>query len=874
MTIDAPVLLETLREYRLLDEEQLAQLVLEVRAHGFDAESLAGELCRRGLLTYFQSAQLLEGKGAELVLGGHYVLLDKLGEGGMGAVYKARHRITRGERAVKLIRSEFLTSKEAVQRFFLEAQAAEKLSHPNIIRAYDAGEDRGRCYFVMEYVEGEDLAKIVRQRGPLPIGEACEYVSQAAIGLQHAHERGLVHRDIKPSNLLLARNEGQIKILDLGLARLRESSVPGKDDTNPLTPMGVMMGTPDFMAPEQAEDSRAVDIRADIYALGCTLYQLLNGTVPFHGGTMLEKLHRHHYEKPVPLTRRRPDVPAALSAVVDRMLAKLPEQRYSVPAEVAAALQPFCSSGLPSLAPTTRPRMGPSSEVTPPFPDKTLETGGMYTAIVDEATEQLGQEQATGARAKRPSRRRLVLTVALGAAILVPPLVWWLASLGSGSGGDEGGTEGPEKNGRTVVTRPNRTDGDTDKKPSRDKVLPTDQNRPLPEKSGTAKSAPPSRAMVAKSKPGKPRTDVGTDKAEGWERKPEVIWPLDKESQGLVISADGSRAAARRRSQIDLYTLIEKTRPAPFDPAYVARKQVDLDAVGPLALSPDGKRGLISATGTTDLRVGGREPNKLLSYEVLVEWGAEPRVFFGPPATESGGFEGRTASLPSTRCLAYTGNGKVLLEGTSRRLRIWRIQPGQTVYDSWSEYELDGPAVALAGSPSGRFVAVSSLGDNSIRLFSPNEARKSMPVSIAGHRQSVRCLAFLTDQRLVSGDESGSVFMWDLEDRLKTIERIPAGSEPEAWHTDKVRCVAAASDGERFATGGADGVVCLGRFRHAKPLWKQKCDEEVQALAFSADGRSLLYATKKGIGRIPLRADTGKAKPRLDSTAPPGNGKG
>src|SRR3954451_9468186 len=134
MTIDAPVLLETLREYRLLDEVQIDQLVLEVRAHGFDAESLAGELCRRGLLTYFQSAQLLEGKGADLVLGANYVLLDKLGEGGMGEVYRARHRITRGERAVKLIRSEYLTSKEAVQRFFLEAQAAEKLNHPNIIR--------------------------------------------------------------------------------------------------------------------------------------------------------------------------------------------------------------------------------------------------------------------------------------------------------------------------------------------------------------------------------------------------------------------------------------------------------------------------------------------------------------------------------------------------------------------------------------------------------------------------------------------------------------------------------------------------------------------------------------------------------------------
>src|SRR5438034_3146966 len=140
--------------------------------------------------------------------------------------------------------------------------------------------------------------------------------------VQHAHERGLVHRDIKPSNLLLSRDEGLVKILDLGLARLRESPLPGTNDSNPLTPMGVMMGTPDFMAPEQAEDSRGVDIRADLYALGGTLYQLLSGRVPFPGGTLVEKLQRHFHEMPVPLTRWRSDVPAALSAIVERMMAK------------------------------------------------------------------------------------------------------------------------------------------------------------------------------------------------------------------------------------------------------------------------------------------------------------------------------------------------------------------------------------------------------------------------------------------------------------------------------------------------------------------------------------------------------------------------
>src|SRR5207253_555432 len=156
----------------------------------------------------------------------------------------------------------------ALLRFQREARAAAQLDHPNIVRVYDFSEDAGTHFLVMECVEGVDLARHLHENGPLSVGEACEYARQTALGLQHAHERGLVHRDIKPSNLLLSRDDGRLKILDLGLARLRESPVPGSDDSNPLTPMGVMMGTPDFMAPEQAEDSRGVDIRADLYSLG------------------------------------------------------------------------------------------------------------------------------------------------------------------------------------------------------------------------------------------------------------------------------------------------------------------------------------------------------------------------------------------------------------------------------------------------------------------------------------------------------------------------------------------------------------------------------------------------------------------------------
>ncbi len=882
MTISAPVLLETLREYRLLDEEQIDQLVLEVRAHGFDADSLAGELCRRGLLTYFQSAQLLACKGADLVLGANYVLLDKLGEGGMGAVYKARHRITRGERAVKLIRSEYLTSKDAVQRFFQEAQAAEKLSHPNIIRAYDAGEDRGRCYFVMEYVEGEDLAKLVRQRGPLPVGEACEYVRQAAMGLQHAFERGLVHRDIKPSNLLLARDEGRIKILDLGLARLRESTLPGANDSNPLTPMGVMMGTPDFMAPEQAEDSRAVDIRADLYALGGTLYQLLSGSVPFPGGTLVEKLQRHSHEMPVPLTRWRPDVPAALSAVVARMMAKRPEQRYQVPAEVAAALQPFSASVLPSLAPATHPKPGPANEGTPPFPPRGgAEADGSKTALNvsgevlslpgahdAEETKRCGQRGAAGPRLERPSRRQLVLTVTLVAAILVPPLVWWLTSLGSGSGGDEGeGGNGPEKNGRTVVTRPDGHNGDTEKKPSRDNGRPPERINPLPVKRGEAKSARPSGVRVAESKSSKPPTDAGMFK--GWEPKPEALFKFGRDVDRVMFSANGSRAATRRQSQIELYTLAGQLRRVPLSPSEIAADQVQLDpGLGELTFSPDGTGGAFAATARTAEEVRGRKQFGV-SFDVLVEWGSEARVFVGRVAQD----QGKKMLEPSTRCLTYTGDGKLLLDGAAREFRVWRIKPGQPFNDSFTLSSLTDSAVAIAGAPGSPYAAV-GLADSSIRLFRL-DATESIELSVLkGEAKDVRCLAFLSDRQLVSGDSEGAVALWRLPEQPKPGQTIAPVAKLAGWHTDPVRCVGGAPDREHFATGGRDGFVCLGRFGEKQPLWRLKCDGEVQAIAFSADGRSLVYATKKMIGRIPLRADTGKSKSRPDTNELPGTGKG
>jgi serine/threonine-protein kinase len=349
-----------LRRHPLLGPDQLSEIAGSLQSQFPEARALARELVRRGWLTPFQINQLMLGRGDSLVLGS-YVLLEKLGEGGMGAVYKARNWKLGRVVAVKVIRKERLDSETIVRRFRREIEAAAQLSHPNIVRAFDADEVGGTHLFVMEYVEGLDLARVVKERGPLPIALACECIRQAALALQHAQERGLVHRDIKPSNLLLSNQSrdregaeksprphglgsdvGVVKLLDMGLARLERRA---DDASTTLTQEGAVMGTPDYISPEQALDSHRADIRADLYSLGCTLYYLLSGKVPFPGNSMSEKLLKHQLESPKPVRQLRPEVPQTLAAVVEKLMAKRPEQRYQTPAELAAALAEIQASG-------------------------------------------------------------------------------------------------------------------------------------------------------------------------------------------------------------------------------------------------------------------------------------------------------------------------------------------------------------------------------------------------------------------------------------------------------------------------------------------------------------------------------------------------
>ena len=273
---------------------------------------------------------------------GVYRLLVKLGEGGMGAVYKAVHTKLNKQVAIKILPSQRMEDRNALERFEREMQAVGRLEHPNIVRATDAGEANGIHFLVMEYVEGVDLSTLISRFGPLPIAEACELIRQAAKGLQHVHEHGLVHRDIKPSNLMLARS-GTVKILDLGLALLPHDS---PEDEEALTSSGYTVGTLDYMAPEQASNSHGVDIRTDIYSLGASLYKLLTGHAPLShtkDRPAVQRIMALINESIPPIQDVREAIPSALAELVHRMLAKEPGDRFNTPEEVATALAPFAS---------------------------------------------------------------------------------------------------------------------------------------------------------------------------------------------------------------------------------------------------------------------------------------------------------------------------------------------------------------------------------------------------------------------------------------------------------------------------------------------------------------------------------------------------
>ena len=331
-------LIELVERSQIADADGLARALAEIRSsHGGQLPEkpaqLAKELQRHKVVTSWQCDKLLQGKYKGFFLGKHK-LLGHIGSGGMSSVYLAEHTKMQDHRAIKVLPQSKLGKSSYLARFQQEAKAIASLNHPNIVRAHDIDNQGNTHYIVMEYVDGDDLQTIVKKKGPIDFESVADYIAQAARGLQHAHDVGLIHRDIKPANVLI-NSKGEVKILDLGLALFAdEAQASVTMDFNDK-----VLGTADYLAPEQALNSHQVDHRADLYGLGCTMYFLLTGSAPFPEGTIAQRIAKHQKEMPKEIRKLRPDCPGELEGICWKLMQKDPKFRYATAEQTAEVLE-------------------------------------------------------------------------------------------------------------------------------------------------------------------------------------------------------------------------------------------------------------------------------------------------------------------------------------------------------------------------------------------------------------------------------------------------------------------------------------------------------------------------------------------------------
>ncbi|MFT5325662.1 MAG: serine/threonine protein kinase [Planctomycetaceae bacterium] len=469
----------TLRRSNLLAPEQVA--VAAALAAGSDAISVARDLIQREWLTEWQARQLLAGK-SKLYLG-KYKLMDVLGQGGMGAVLKAESTTLRREVALKVMATNLHDDDIARARFEREIAFSASLNHPNIVRAIDADQIGKRFFLVMEYFSGRDLKAVVKERGQVSVEFACECIRQTALGLQHAFEQGIVHRDIKPSNLLVTKDPKTglplIKILDLGLARVAHQAELATDgpanfeaEDGGVTRSGQIMGSPDYMSPEQAMSSSTVDIRSDIYGLGVTLFQLLCNELPYAGENVMEKLLERINKDAPPVSVYRPELPPVLVHIVAKMLHRDPAQRFQTPVEVAAVLEAFAADPQ-SL------EIQPEPEPTPPLAGLDLptldaqadDTLNIFVADLNSEAVVVHEPVVTSRPVIRRRRKSVMpLVVSLGTVFALVGIGLFALSQGEGLPDKKSSTKSAsaKKNGTTKSDKGDDSDSEDQTATSRD----------------------------------------------------------------------------------------------------------------------------------------------------------------------------------------------------------------------------------------------------------------------------------------------------------------------------------------------------------------------------------------------------------------------
>lgn len=782
--------LDALRKSGLMAVDLLDAQLRRSAAEGppLDAAELAARFVRDGLLTQFQADHLLQGKWRNFVIAGKYKVLGVLGAGGMGQVFLAEHTLMRRRSALKVLPKSLTADPSAVERFLREARAIAALDHPNIVRAYDIDTtDETLHFLVMEYVEGVSLHELVGRWGPVAPAAAANYVAQAARGLQHAHEAGWVHRDVKPANLLLDR-AGVVKVLDLGLARLlgeRGETLTGRlgDDS--------VLGTVDYVAPEQAVDSHAVDIRADIYSLGATLYFLLTGRPPFGEGTVAQKLLAHQTKAPRPVHELRQGVPTRLGDIVHRMLAKDPADRYLTPAAVAEALTPWAGASAGGS--------GSWVYFPPPEDIRPAGTGGALSGAMSSWGGQRGSSSGGGRSKKRAAASPSTGTTAVPASVPTSA---------------EKETAAIVKQAATADTRP---------------VKPLDRSRLAP-------PAPPRRrrrwpiiagftgvvviAVVGAialwpKPPAQTTSPTPVTPAVAPTPAPEPAPAPKAEPPGEVRQFIGHQAAVENAAFTPdgrrLVTVGQDTIGRVWDVATGKELQTLTGHTGTIrgvAVLPDGKR---AATASFDGTVrlwdldSGREVGRYQGHvgpvwcvaveadgRHLISGGADKSVRLWNVETQKE-VKRFTRHEGTVTGVAFLADGRRSVAASEdKTVRVWNYQTGH----EGKNLNLMQSIRRMAASPDGRWVFLSS--GKVVRRWDPDEGATILRIG-----EPADGVAGLPDGRVLVACHDGTVRLWDVE-KARELHSFKG-------HARAVIAVTAAPDGKHFASGGQDGTARLWR---------------------------------------------------------------